>query len=355
MGKTVIQWTDRVWNPVRGCSMVSAGCENCYAMRQAHRFSGQGQPYANLTEVGPHGPRWNGKVTLHPELLDLPLRWRKPSRIFVNSMSDLFHEDVPDSFIDSVFAVMSVTPRHTYQILTKRPERMRAYIRQQRHGYIWAQAYKINGIQPPSGRVPPPFPYPNVHLIVSCEDQKTADERIPILIDTPAAVRGVSLEPLIGPVDLSSIGGKKEPRRLDWVIVGGESGPNARPMHPDWVRSIRDQCHAAGTAFFFKQWGAWKPICEMYNKESSALYKSNKKARQHEDQDVIDELYGKHCTVKSRAVRFDGEAFPSHSGKGYELINGHPGMLCFKVGTKKAGRTLDGQEYNEFPGVSYAI
>lgn len=342
MGKTAIQWTDRVWNPVRGCSMVSAGCENCYAMRQAHRFSGQGQPYANLTENGPHGPRWNGKVTIHPELLDLPLRWRKPSRIFVNSMSDLFHDEVPDEFIESVFMVMRDASWHEFQVLTKRPQRTRKFAKYLQKKHTLAEGG-------------PSWHWPHIWLLVSCEDQKTADERIPILLDTPAAVRGVSLEPLIGPVDLSSIGGKKEPRRLDWVIVGGESGPNARPMHPDWVRSIRDQCHAAGTAFFFKQWGAWKPICEMYNKESSALYKSNKKARQHEDQDVIDELYGKHCTVKSRAVRFDGEAFPSHSGKGYELINGHPGMLCFKVGTKNAGRTLDGQEYNEFPGVSYAI
>lgn len=249
--KTAIEWTDRVWNPVRGCSMVSAGCEHCYAMRQAHRFAGPGQPYAGLTEIGLHGPRWNGKVSLHPELLDLPLRWRKPSRIFVNSMSDLFHENVPDEFIKSVFRVMGDTVWHEFQVLTKRPHRMRKFAK------YWQEKHTL-------AEGGPSWHWPHIWLLVSCEDQKTANERIPILLDTPAAVRGVSLEPLLGPVDLSHIDGKSavayrmvrgEPRRLDWVIVGGESGPNARPMHPDWVRSIRDQCQAAGVPFFFKQWG----------------------------------------------------------------------------------------------------
>lgn len=254
--KTDIEWTDTTWNPVRGCSLVSAGCTNCYAMKQAHRFSGKGKPYEGLTEIGPQGPRWTGKLRLVPEALEEPLHWKQPRRIFVNSMSDLFHEDVPHSFIVSVFSHMEAAPQHTFQILTKRPARM---LEQFRCGL--------------SAKFPV---LPNVHLGVSIEDQRTADERIPILLETPAAVRFISAEPLLGPLDLENLNvkgdlldartgelrGKEsgciadEGVSLDWVIVGGESGPGARPCDLAWIRSIKDQCQAAKVPVFFKQGGA---------------------------------------------------------------------------------------------------
>lgn len=245
---TKIQWTDRTWNPVRGCSLVSAGCANCYAMKQAHRFSGMDRPYANLTVVGPQGPRWNGNIMLVPEALDEPLRWKTPARVFVNSMSDLFHEDVPASFISQVYGAMCHATRHTYQILTKRPKRMLDWISR--------SAYLVN--DPPK----------HIWLGVSIENQATADERIPLLLQTPAAVRFVSAEPLLGPVSFRWA--QWEPfsrdrvtnhldglRRLDWIIVGGESGPGARPCDVAWIRSIKDECKAAGVSCFVKQLGGY--------------------------------------------------------------------------------------------------
>jgi len=248
---TTIEWTDSTWNPVRGCALVSPGCTNCYAMKVAHRFSGKGEAYAGLTKLTKGGPVWTGQVRELPELLERPLKWKHPRRIFVNSMSDLFHEDVHGDFIDAVLDTVRAAPRHTFQILTKRAARMQAFMRH----------YK---------------PIPNLWLGVSVEDQARADERIPLLLQTPAAVRWISAEPLLGPIDLrdppNDMG---EPRfsyleridgtgpRIDWIVAGGESGPGARPMHPDWVRSLRDQCGASSVPFFFKQWGAWAlPIPE---------------------------------------------------------------------------------------------
>ncbi len=271
--QTSIEWTDITWNPVRGCSLVSAGCQNCYAMKQAHRFSGEGMPYEGLTELGPHGPRWTGKITLVKDWLDKPMRWKTPRKIFVNSMSDLFHEDVPESFIEQVFGIMATTP-HTYQILTKRPERMRAFM-QDRMGYNERFTVIHQGVWPPN----------NVWLGVSIEDQTTADQRIPILLKTPAAVRWVSAEPLLGPVDLSAHVGEgicsmradkshcdcwwdEEVAKccscgqwgyLDWVVVGGESGPGARPYDICHIRNIVKQCQTECVPVFVKQLGA-KPL-----------------------------------------------------------------------------------------------
>jgi protein gp37 len=260
--KTKIQWTDISWNPVRGCSMVSAGCENCYAMKQAHRFSGNNKPYWGLTEIGPHGPRWNGNITMVPGLLDEPLHWKKPRRIFVNSMSDLFHGDVSEEFIEQVFVTMARSPRHTYQILTKRPGRMLAFLQRNSTGGRILHLADDRGVE--SGA----WPLPNVWLGVSVEDQATADERIPILLQTPAAVRWISAEPLLGQVDMkdeyllpsfaSDDDRYYQPggRGLDWVVVGGESGPGARPCDLQWIRSIKDQCQAAGVPVFVKQLGS---------------------------------------------------------------------------------------------------
>lgn len=246
---TTIEWTDETWNPVTGCSKVSPGCKNCYAETVANRF-------------------WKGRkftdVWTHADRLDAPLHWRKPRRVFVNSMSDLFHEDVPDEFIDKVFAVMALAPQHTFQVLTKRPERMRDWgaVRGKWSGVwvdtdrrlIWTEQ-RIGTLKPTQ------WPLRNVWLGVSVEDQQRADERIPLLLQTPAAVRFLSCEPLLGPVDI----GLTSPRSYEsdcqndgitWVIIGGESGHGARPCNIAWVRSLVEQCRAAGVACFVKQLGS---------------------------------------------------------------------------------------------------
>lgn len=284
MGSTTIEWCTDVWNPVRGCARVSAGCENCYAERFAHRFSGPGGTYEGLTASGPKGPRWTGKVTLVPEVLDQPLRWRNPKRIFVNSMSDLFHESVPDAFIVQVFAAMSIasTRGHVFQILTKRPERMRDVMERISDDRTWDKemdrgAGRFNGYWlSAQGRDDwQGWPLPNVWLGVSCEDQATADERIPTLLDTPAAVRFVSAEPLLSMIDFECFGSTGCPTGwidgsepgLDWIIVGGESGPKARPCDINAVRSIVKQCADARVACFVKQIGA-RPYIDVIDNES---------------------------------------------------------------------------------------
>lgn len=232
-----IEWTDETWNPVTGCTKVSQGCKHCYAERMATRLAGRaGYP------VAPH----QFDVTLHPERLGDPLRWKKPRRIFVNSMSDLFHRDVPFDFIQRVFFVMAHAPDHTFQILTKRPEIMHEFM-----GWVASLYVKL----------------PNVWLGVSVEDQKAADERIPWLLKTPATIRFVSYEPALGLVDFSYYVNKRIinlttdiiaiSNTLDWIIAGGETGPGARPARPDWFRLVRDQCQAAGVPFFFKQVGGY--------------------------------------------------------------------------------------------------
>jgi protein gp37 len=249
------------------CRKVSPGCDHCYAERIVERFKGKGA-FEN--------------VTLNEERLDAPLRWRKPRRVFVNSMSDLFHDSVPDEYIAKVFAVMALSPCHTFQVLTKRHARMRSLLGA--HGF-WAQvglaALDLREVWlPATGVSLDAHALPNVWLGVSIEDQKWANIRVPALLDTPAAVRFLSCEPLLGPVDLTRlrparVGGPLYrdalcpvldrqtavvlEHAIDWVITGGESGPGARPMHPDWARSLRDQCTAAGVPFFFKQWGNWAP------------------------------------------------------------------------------------------------
>lgn len=218
---SAIEWTNATWNPVTGCTKISQGCKNCYAERMAVRLQAMGQPnYAN-----------GFQVTVQEHMLDLPLSWKKPRLVFVNSMSDLFHKDVPTEFIRRVFAVMERAPHHTFQVLTKRADRLRA--------------------------IAADLPWPgNVWMGVSVEDQRAANERVPHLLLTPAAVRFLSCEPLLGPIRFEAIpawGGALD--SLHWVIVGGESGPGARPMDPEWARTIRDQCLRAGVPFFFKQWG----------------------------------------------------------------------------------------------------
>jgi protein gp37 len=255
--KTGIEWTDATWNPATGCTKVSPGCDHCYAETFAERWRGTPGHYF---EGG-------FDVQLRPDKLTMPLRWKRPRRIFVNSMSDLFHDSIPDSFIAEVFAVMAAASQHTFQVLTKRHARMRSLLSSADFGALVNRMYcclpsdipAIRGYQ---------WPLPNVWLGVSAENQQWADIRIPALLETPAAVRWVSAEPLIGPIEFCSCG--KSPATYDgphedcwlhgriplgWVVVGGESGPGARPMNSQWVRDVRDRCATYDVPFLFKQWG----------------------------------------------------------------------------------------------------
>lgn len=313
--KTGIQWCDATWNPIRGCSRVSEGCRHCYAEAVAARFCGPGQPYEGLVKVittekvhrrdfangsvelrkvETRDARWNGEVRFVAEHLADPLRWRKPRRIFVNSMSDLFHESLTNEQIAAVFGVMAAAPQHTFQVLTKRARRMREWFEWRHRDPQWAalrcQEIAIQhgawiSLLDPTGYAKLGWPLPNVWLGVSVENQAAADERIPELLATPAAVRFISAEPLLGELDLdvprcgyrfheedwgiADDGATPWCMRcdsersfghwlnldggIDWVIAGCESGPGARPCEVEWLRSLRDQCAEAGVAYFLKQ------------------------------------------------------------------------------------------------------
>jgi protein gp37 len=267
-----IEWTDDTWNVVTGCKIVSPGCTDCYAMRLAGTRLRNHPSRKGLTTLTKAGPVWNGKFHFNRGWLLDPLRWKDPRNIFVCAHGDLFYEEVPDEVIDQVFAVMSLALQHTLQVLTKRAERMRAYCSDPQTPrriaaliFKWGKEkdgnLKYETIKKPGdGLTLRTWPLPNVWFGVSAERQREADERIPHLLATPAAVRFLSAEPLLGPIDLSHHFGITPNHGdlrglLNWVIVGGESGPNARPMHPQWARDLRDQCQAAGVPFFFKQWG----------------------------------------------------------------------------------------------------
>lgn len=336
--RTKIGWTEATWNPVTGCDKVSPGCDHCYAETTAHRFAG--------TPAYPDG----FKVTLRPERLDQPLRWKKPRMIFVNSMSDLFHKDIPDEYIARIFAIMALAPHHTFQVLTKRHGRMRSLLND---AGFKASVWSAIGDLPVgvSGYtqdiIAMPWPLPNVWLGVTVEDQQRADLRIPALLDTPAAVRFLSCEPLLGPIDLAAALAKYRPgdeqpwsgdtlrarEVLHWVIVGGESGHGARPMHPDWARSLRDQCQAADIAFFFKQWGEWAAA------EQSGEH--NTKMSKHRMQYDSIRFRPNGITYSATADALDAEV-------GYSA----PGMASvLRVGTKKSGHVLDGRTWEQFPEV----
>jgi protein gp37 len=358
MADTSIEWTQKVWNPIVGCSIHSPGCKRCYAMRMAWRLQamaskpdGSGNPalnhYEGTVEQSRAGPVWTGKINVAPDdVLTAPLRRKKPTTYFVNSMSDLFHADVPDEVIDRVFAAMALCPQHIFQVLTKRSDRMRAYLnlpsRNAEVAYTMMDLVPVGYDISASGLYFPParlanWPLPNVWLGVSVEDQQRADERIPDLLSTPAAIRWLSCEPLLGPVDLLSIpahgwcfpgtgekwGGRAsalrlDGRGLDWIVVGGESGKGARPMHPAWARSLREQCAAAGVPFFFKQYGSWMPS-ELCNLDCSA-------------RDIL--IYDETGKVW-REAQDDGGWIGDQA-------------MC-RVGKKRAGRLLDGVEHNGMP------
>lgn len=260
--KADVLWTDATWNVVTGCDKESAGCKNCYADRDWPRMA------ANPKSV--YFGRVFTDVQCHPERLDQPLRWTRARKIFVNSTSDLFHPAVPTEYLDQVFAIMGLAfvigKQHIFQVLTKRAERMQAYLADP--GTVWRVTRAMKLLGPTGGlpgeNAPPTWPLPNVWVGVSVENQAMAELRIPLLQQTPAAIRWLSMEPLLGPVDLEQFripalvdGVMASP--VDWIVVGGESGPRARPMNPTWVRSLRDQCAKLGVPFMFKQWGAWAP------------------------------------------------------------------------------------------------
>lgn len=290
---TKIEWADETWNPITGCSPVSAGCNNCYAKRMANRLRGRhGYPADNPFNV-----------TLHPDRLEQPFRWSKPRKVFVCSMGDLFHDDVPFEFIAKVFGVMHDAKQHIFMVLTKRPERMKEF-------FEWFTGSEWRGAWPKE--------YPHVMIGVTAENQETANRRIPILLSIPATMRFVSVEPMLGAISFrwakweswkklanNHLDGL---RRLNWVIVGGESGPGARPMQPEWVRRLRDECREAGVPFLFKQWGEWAPM-QLRDAPNGTVK-------------VFREL--KKLTSLSEPC-------------------------LAKIGKKAAGRLLDGREWNEYP------
>ncbi len=308
-----IQWTERTWNPINGCSKISAGCKNCYAIPMSHRLAhipATAQKYAGITEKTEKGTiNFTGKVSIDDKALLDPLKRKKPTTYFVNSMGDLFHENVPFEWIDKVWAVMALCPQHTFQVLTKRPERMERYFEMTAGGAdIQREMYAMTNYD---NELAKGFEMPlkNVWLGTSVENQEQAEKCIPHLLACPAAVRFLSCEPLLEKIDLypyvslSDYTEWKSP--IDWVIVGGESGRGARPMHPDWVRSLREQCQDSNVPFFFKQWGEWVKPSQM-----------------------PDEIYS--------AIEEVGD------GIGISDVER-------KVGKHASGRLLDGVEYNEIP------
>ncbi|EEE38310.1 phage Gp37Gp68 [Rhodobacteraceae bacterium KLH11] len=403
-----IEWTERTWNPIVGCSLASPGCTNCYAMRMAYRLSkNPGTPqYHGTAKMANGKPVFTGKLNLAENALLEPLRRKVPTTYFVNSMGDLFHEDMPDEWIDRVFAVMALCPQHTFQVLTKRADRMLEYVSclpDCLEPFAWSPerlekeakaigmtlGWDHDVMANRAYEAMQDWPLPNVWLGVSVEDQRRANERVPQLLQTPAAIRFISAEPLLGPVDLrkwlsgcyecaetcghrvahctdeercsdcgAEVGAPGKPfngehcpncggyleavcehcgshmvcdhpdtPNIDQVIVGGESGPNARPMHPDWARSLRDQCKAAGTAFFFKQWGEWVP----WEPRTEPLWSSQ------------------NLRTDDRHVLFPADFdLSSDWDDGLGLLEyGH--VAFQRVGKKAAGRVLDGCEWNEMP------
>lgn len=353
-----VEWCDATWNVITGCSVASPACTNCYAMRLSGTRLKDHPSRKGLTKIVNGKPVWTGDVRFNEEWLTQPLKWRKPRKIFVCAHGDLFHENVPDEWINEVFAVMAMAPRHTFMVLTKRAARMRRLVAETGDKLVryretgggplvealgslaarlgipreTAAASCLPYIDPTDGK----WPLQNVMLGVTAEDQPRADERIPDLLATPAVRRFVSIEPMIGPVNLCRIAAghrrvQSSPDYIDaltgeiceghgefdgmfdtstgpalnLIICGGESGPGSRPMHPAWPRALRDQCNAAGVAFFFKQWGEWVPIS-------------------------FDDLASEEIESEELAGRIIGfEDQPMH-----------------RVGKRRAGRLLDGVEHN---------
>ncbi|MFI2761355.1 DUF5131 family protein [Streptomyces echinatus] len=369
---TSIEWTDRTWNPTTGCTKLSPGCDNCYAETIANRFAG--------TAAFPHG----FDIRVRADRVNAPLKWRNPARVFVNSMSDLFHDDVPTPWLANIFAVMAAAQKHTFQVLTKRHGRMRSLLNDE------AFIQDVRGMAIGKGLPAEAWtwPLPNVWLGVSVENQRWADIRIPALLQTPAAVRFLSCEPLLGPIDLWGplVPGRGRPKltywldgrphwdeskatttntgltmtplstgpRIDWVIVGGESGPRARAVHPDWVRTIRDQCQHSGVPFFFKQWGEWGPapfqvrVCDPHTgwqgtDDEQAAAKKDSEAR------GATHVHTGHWQEKNGERSYWLHEI-GHKPWSLERVGLPDGMAAIRRwGKKRAGRELDGHTWDQFP------
>jgi protein gp37 len=383
---TSIEWADKTWSPIIGCDRVSPGCASCYAISTARIRESNPHPtiaaaFAGTTQRTDSGIDWSGKVNLLDNRLTEPMRWKKPRKVFVNSLSDLFHKDVPDEFIARVFAAMSLTPQHTFQILTKRHARMRSLLsspefeKKVDYELLHYPPFSRPELTGRSWPLPKPgWPLPNVWLGVSVENQKWANIRIPALLETPAAVRFLSCEPLLGPIDLKqavrTMGSERghgltasyvhaggccqKFHGIDWVIVGGESGPKARAMHPDWARSLRDQCAAADVPFLFKQWGAWGPapfIVRVCDPETGW-------------QGADEELAAAKADSEARGATHvhTGNWYEENGERRYHLHEiGHKPWSLERVGLpegtaairrwgkKRAGRELDGRTHDAFP------
>ncbi|MGP0171308.1 DUF5131 family protein [Pseudomonas sp. NCHU5208] len=394
-GKTDIEWSEASWNPLRGCSRLTPGCQTCYAETTAARIismdRGRGVPEGLGSYDGllARGGQWNGTIREATNVLDQPLRWTTGRLIFVNSMSDLFHENVSTETLDRIFAVMLACEafgdrKHIFQVLTKRAERMLQYLQSRsdvEHLQAWAKAgdtfinvkgradsfsqlvfdlaarernedgsASSEGPAIPWGYTKNLYPLPNLWLGVSVENQACAEARVPLLMRSPAAVRWISAEPLLGSVDLSAwleIGslaselGLSNPG-IDWVVVGGESGDKARPMHPAWARGLRDQCAAATVPFLFKQWGRWF---------TKAYTMSDRKAVFREFTSY-QQWINKAQTWVNGGICLDKHGVELRNGADMARArdaDGFPVIVMHSVGKRNSGRELDGKLHDEYP------
>ncbi|ORV13539.1 phage Gp37/Gp68 family protein [Mycolicibacterium canariasense] len=368
MADTAIEWATKVWNPTTGCDRVSPGCDHCYALTMAKRLKGMGHPkYQRDGDPRTSGPGFG--AAHHPAVLSDPFKWRKPQRVFVNSMSDLFHKAIPDEFIAGVWSVMKRNPDHTFMVLTKRHDRMRSLVSSPEFREM---VFTLGGVGcgQAGGHLEHfrQWPVPNVWLGVSTENQRWADIRIPALLDTPAAVRFISAEPLLYQVLLrqawlhpimknptpenNALGRRIAKERgvglIDWVIAGGESGRGARPMNPRWARSLRDQCVAAGVPFFLKQWGEWGPAPWKIDRDPDEFtldYKARAEA-----------LGASHAFTGGLYTDDHGDWVEnfmelSHKPWSVERAPEAPSLAegMKRWGKKAAGRELDGRTWDQFP------
>lgn len=374
---TSIEWADKTWSPIIGCDRVSPGCDACYAISTAHIRTSNPRPsiaaaFAGTTHKADGRVDWTGQINLLEDRLLQPLSWKKPLKVFVNSQSDLFHKNVPTQFIARIFAVMALTPRHTYQILTKRHGRMRALLNRRDFAVaVRTEMYILD--RDTTLSVDEVWPLKNVWMGVSVENQEWANIRVPALLDTSAAVRWISAEPLLGPVDLAPwlgpwnlavthsranpthiIGpyedGTDVPQMdcdtcdfdtartgLDWVVAGGESGPKARPMHPNWARGLRQQCADAGVPYLFKQWGEYGIEAPL---DDQGRYLNTPR--------------GLGITVADDGTVYQPGDLSYPDGPRYgEALRADHGRASltamYRLGKKKAGRELDGRTHDQFP------
>lgn len=356
MADSMIGWTGKCWNIIGGCTNESTGCLNCWSRKLVGTRFRENPRYDGLTVVRGDGkPHWTGKISLFEDRLEEPMHWRKPQLVFVASQADLFHPGVPEEFIDRAFAIMALCPHHTFQILTKRPQRMREYLSDEHEvqeriatalgkmldgQWIWNEGKRFrNRIERMIGlfygyetesdedtgeeydvqSAETVWPLRNVWLGTSTENQETFDKRAPELLDIAWPVHWLSIEPQVGSIVIPD----NYLRELEWIVLGGESGTGARPMHPDWARSVRDQCEATGIPFFFKQTGEWLG----WQHQWGPFWKS------------------------IRGDEVDSHAWPDITGEEPEgwIADLHDDVVYQWVGKKAAGDILDGKRYQQFP------